>query len=562
MRQFIYAILIIIVFEILSISCANPITPTGGPKDTIPPTLISSIPDTQQTNFKGEEIELTFDEFVNIDKIKQNLIITPFFDINYKQIVKKNRVILRFEEPFSDSTTYTFNFANGITDITERTPPDNLTLSFSTGNYIDSLKLIGKVTSLETGITPKNKFSVSLYLVTDSTNFVTQKPTYFSKINDTGQFEVKNIKFGEYILIAFNDENNNLQLDPASEAHALISDTITPVYLPDSTYLEYISLDASELKFISARPSAQYYEIRYSKPINSFQIDPFQYARIVSEQKVIRIYQDSSNLYDSLRVLVTASDTVLNETIDTLFIKFKESSRPIEEYKGTFKYKSASTNTRIIASFNKPTFKQDSTLKIKIDTIAEIKFPIDSIIINENNTKYIIESSFNKSDYNDILDSIIQLKFPDTIGIDSIGLAQFNFINRISRERFNLAIEKGTFISIQHDSLKTEIVDGKFFNPESYGSITVNTKTELTNYDVHIISSNQKSVASIKNCTTCSFTAIPPGEYSVRVYVDENNDGQWSPGNILTLTPAEPIINFQEFTDLRANWAIELNYQF
>ncbi|MEQ8239538.1 MAG: Ig-like domain-containing protein [Cyclobacteriaceae bacterium] len=562
MKQTLYGLLIIMVFEIFSSRCANPITPTGGPKDTIPPTLVYSNPVNEEINFKNNEITLQFDEYINADKLKQNLIITPFFESKYKSIIKKTRLILRFEEPFSDSTTYTLNFANGITDITEKTPPDNLSLSFSTGSYIDSLKVIGSIGSLLTGLTPKEKFNISLYKINDSLDFVTQKPTYFTKSLDNGQFELRNIKTGKYILIAFEDKNNNLQLDPTVEPHALFADTLQPAFDPDSINMKFITVDASKLKFISARPSAQYYEIRYSKPITRFSISPFQYARKVSDNQVIRIYQDSINLFDSLQVIVKATDTVNNNSIDTLFVKFQESSRKIEEFKLDHSIKSSSSGTRIVSSSNVPALVSKESFKVKIDTITSLTFPIDSLIHDDEYSNYTIYSPFNQSSYNLAIDSLINYYFRDTTNIDSIGLRQFNYLNAVNRNNFKISILKGAFNSIMNDSSKAEVITGKFYNPENYGTITVNTKTELINYQVRLVDSKQQTIAKMSNCVTCNFYALPPAEYSVRIFVDTDNNNRWSPGNILRLEAPEQIINFQEFTDLRANWAIELNYEF
>jgi uncharacterized protein (DUF2141 family) len=562
MKKYIVSLALIIIFELISTRCANPITPSGGPKDTIPPNLIFSIPELEQTQFKQQEIVLEFDEFINADKLKSNLIITPLTETKFKQIVKKNRIILRFEEPFSDSTTYTLNFSNGITDITERTPPDNLSLSFSTGTFIDSLMFVGKIKSLLTGSIIKDKFTIALYKATDSLDFVTQKPNYFSKSNDEGQFILKNLRAGKYILIAFNDKNNNLQLDPSQEPHALISDTLRPVSFPDSTQLKFVDLDASPLKFISARPSAQYFDIRYSKPITNYDLQPFQFARIVSDNQVVRIYQDSTSLFDSLRVYVIATDTVNNQTIDTVFVKFNESSREVEDFKIDYSQKTSPNGTIIKATTNKPSLLNRLNLLIPIDTIAELKFKIDSTTNNSNNTRFELYSSFSQTKYNELLDSLIHHYFPDTANIDSIGKAEFNYISRITRSSYKLIINKGQFASIQADSSISETLQGKFYNPENVGSITVNIKTDIKSYEIHLVDSKQNSVAKQSNCNTCIFTSLKPGEYSVRVFIDENNDGSWSPGNILLLKSPEPVINFNEYTDLRANWTIELNYQF
>ena len=49
--------------------CANPGSPTGGPKDSIPPILINSYPPNGSINFTGTEIELEFDEKISSEKL-------------------------------------------------------------------------------------------------------------------------------------------------------------------------------------------------------------------------------------------------------------------------------------------------------------------------------------------------------------------------------------------------------------------------------------------------------------------------------------------------------------
>ena len=53
-------------------------------------------------------------------------------DTQYKVKVNKYIVQLTFEEPFADSTTYTLNFADAITDVTENNPAPNAVIAFST----------------------------------------------------------------------------------------------------------------------------------------------------------------------------------------------------------------------------------------------------------------------------------------------------------------------------------------------------------------------------------------------------------------------------------------------
>ena len=60
-------------------SCAKRGTITGGSKDTIAPKIISSNPENFNTNFKGNEIRIVFDELIKVKNINKQLIISPPF---------------------------------------------------------------------------------------------------------------------------------------------------------------------------------------------------------------------------------------------------------------------------------------------------------------------------------------------------------------------------------------------------------------------------------------------------------------------------------------------------
>ena len=76
-----YILLIISVSLISLISdsgCANIIPPTGGPKDSLPPVLVNSVPKDSTTNFNAQKIVLTFDEYVELDQnLTEHFIVSP-----------------------------------------------------------------------------------------------------------------------------------------------------------------------------------------------------------------------------------------------------------------------------------------------------------------------------------------------------------------------------------------------------------------------------------------------------------------------------------------------------
>src|SRR3954465_15192650 len=58
-------------------SCANIIPPTGGPRDSLPPVLVTATPKDSTLQFKTNKITLSFDEYVQVDNPTENLVIWP-----------------------------------------------------------------------------------------------------------------------------------------------------------------------------------------------------------------------------------------------------------------------------------------------------------------------------------------------------------------------------------------------------------------------------------------------------------------------------------------------------
>src|SRR6266542_4317177 len=57
--------------------CANIIPPTGGPRDSLPPRLLAVRPPDSAKNFTGKKIVLEFDEYVQLDNVQENLLVSP-----------------------------------------------------------------------------------------------------------------------------------------------------------------------------------------------------------------------------------------------------------------------------------------------------------------------------------------------------------------------------------------------------------------------------------------------------------------------------------------------------
>jgi hypothetical protein len=63
---------------ILTIACASPKPLSGGPKDTLPPRILDyeSTPN-KQTQFHEKQITITFDEWIVLNNVDQQLVTSP-----------------------------------------------------------------------------------------------------------------------------------------------------------------------------------------------------------------------------------------------------------------------------------------------------------------------------------------------------------------------------------------------------------------------------------------------------------------------------------------------------
>ncbi len=218
-----FAIFIILCFLF---SCApqqnQPLS--GGPKDTIPPEIVRSSPAVFDTNFKDDEIEIKFNEFILFNNIDLNFFSSPPFNENPDFKNKRKKLIIKLNEPLLDSVTYTFKFKNSIIDLHESNPIKNFQFVFSTYDSLDYLSVSGKVLDAYT-FEPLSNVAVMLYRkFADSIPF-NSIPIYADITDSLGVFNIQRIRKGKYKIFALEDMNNNLIYNK-DESRIAFSDTL------------------------------------------------------------------------------------------------------------------------------------------------------------------------------------------------------------------------------------------------------------------------------------------------------------------------------------------------
>ena len=198
-------------------------------------------------NFKASKIRLYFNELIKLEDVQNQLIVSP--PLKYQPEITPqggaNRYVeFKFKDTLRENTTYTLNFGQSVQDNNEGNPSSFLTYVFSTGDYIDSLRLSGAVRDAF-----KKKaddfISVMLYEIdtayTDSTIFQ-KPPNYITNTLDSAViFRLKNLKEGQYKLFALKDAGKNNIFDQNADKIAFLNDTISAIFFTYTTFVAFIN---------------------------------------------------------------------------------------------------------------------------------------------------------------------------------------------------------------------------------------------------------------------------------------------------------------------------------
>ncbi len=203
----------------------------GGPRDSLPPRLMKVNPRDSATNFTGKKIVLEFDEFVQIENIQENLLVSPVPKINPLVDYKLRTVTVTVKDTLQPNTTYSIDFGNAIKDINEGNILKNYTYRFSTGSALDSLSLNGKVIIAETGKTDSTLI-VMLHTSTDDSAVIKKKPRYVARVDKDGNYQFTNLPSGSFALFALKDEGGQRRYLSGSQLFGFADERVSPGISP------------------------------------------------------------------------------------------------------------------------------------------------------------------------------------------------------------------------------------------------------------------------------------------------------------------------------------------
>ncbi|MCG2418036.1 Ig-like domain-containing protein [Aequorivita sp. F47161] len=514
-------------FLLSFVDCAKKGSPTGGPRDTIPPVIVRSIPENYTTNFTGSEIEIRFDEYIKLKEIAKELIISP--PMQFAPVITplstSKSLKIKIRDTLKPNTTYSFNFGNSIVDNNEENKFDYFKYVFSTGSYIDSLKVTGTVKDAQL-ISPEIPTTVMLYeaneTYTDSIVYF-EKPTYITVTKDsTGTFELSNLKEGTYLLMALKEKNNDYIFQPKNDKIGFVKELIT---LPaDTTYALTLFKETPDYKF--ARPTQigkNHIVFGYEGRADSLNIeilsdvpDDYTSTAFKDEKKDTLHYWFKPALQVDSLVFKIAN----NNRIDTATVRMRE----------LFK------DSLNISAIKTGTIKLKDTFKLRANTplvsFDASKFEVmskDSTLVEPTvnlNKKYNwAELFFPKNEDQSYAIMLLPGALTDFFAATNDTIS-FNVNTRLNSEYGTLNL---TLVNVAQLPIIVQMLDSKY-------------KVVAEEY----LSENR----------TVFFDALSPDKYFLRIIYDENKNGRWDTGSFLNRMQPEKIIYYPSQIEVRANWSL------
>lgn len=525
--------IIVVFIGLVAIQCARTGRPEGGPIDETAPIFVTSIPPYETTNFKAKRIRLEFDEFVVLKDLPNQLIVSPPLK-NPLDVFPQGSASKKFRIDILDtletSTTYIFNFGSAVQDNNEGNPLENFKYVFSTGDYIDSLVLNGKVRDVKK-LDEIKEVNLLLYRLDTSYNdsaVFLKKPNYVTNTLDTTLFNFTNLKKGKYLIFALKEAVNDYIYNPKIEEIGFYPDTIE---LPRDTLLPNPVMVFREEQAFSFRRAQEVtrgkIQFGYEGKRDSLKIelmsqvsDSFKSAsKFETDKDTLNYWFTPLKSIDSLNFIV-----YYNKPVDTVTVRLRKNQIDSLSIQPTIS-KTLDFRDTFFLKTNNPIVKIDSS-KIKL-------FEADTIPINY---------------------SILESKKENKIGLLFEKTPNSSFKVQLMPE----ALED--IYAVKNDSLEYKMATKDI---EDYGSISI-TIDNMNNKNLilELLTGKDNDLVArqiIAGSEKISFDLLPPAEYTIRAIVDENRNNKWDTGNVLEWRLPERIIYHPEINkaELRANYFLE-----
>lgn len=537
---------------LLFASCAQMFPPSGGEKDVTPPQIVDekTTPGNRSVNFNSKTIVLVFDEYIKLNNPGEQIIISPAMEEKPDYVLKGKKLFIELNSELKPNTTYTINFGNCISDITENNPATGMSYVFSTGTFIDSLSLSGTVTNAFTNAPEKNVW-VLLHKNLSDTSFQKNFPDYLAKTDANGNYSLQNLSSGEYNIYALKDGNSDYKYSQPSEEIAFNSETIVVGEKNETVNLKLFN-ESSEKQYVKSSkfiwPGRM--QMVFNKTYTAWNAFVLPYDTL-SKKYMTSVYKNAFG--DTVDVWLRNAATENGSEIKVVMQKERDT---LDQKYDTITFRVTGVKEKI------PQMKLKSNANNNYSIYDKLKLKYDRPAALWKKEKMHLFKN----------DSV-----PVPIETSVLGYGA-SLINKWEEKTtYKLILEDSAFADVFYKQYsKVDTITFSTVRKDFYGNIIPFISIPEGDYVVQLLGAGEKIISeshlnrtivndefnTTDNTTgNLGFQNLKPGTYKMRIFNDSNKNGKWDTGNLLEKKQPEKIYYYKEPIVIRSNWDFELTWK-
>ena len=563
--------------------CASIGSPGGGLYDETPPVLRDSDPADGATHVKKRKITMHFDENIKLDNALEKLTVSP--PQEKSPIILSNAKTLSIEllDSLKANTTYSIDLGDAVQDNNEGNPMEGLSLSFSTGDAIDSLQFCGYLLNAA-NLEPITGAYVGIYdesrnTVGDSV-LLNRTMERAGKTDAYGAFRILGCAPGRYRMFALIDGNSNFRYDLASEDIAFSDTLVTPTQ--DTTRLLMLAFNEGRLtRYMEdcTRPDSIHVNVRFAA-----QMDTLPDVRV--------LLGDGQSLPGDSVLMVQANptrDTLTYWIRDSLFYQADTLTLSLTYlHTDTAGIDVPRTDTlQLLRPVQRPQIKEEDKNNEKRLSLRRKKGKKDS---NKNDTVSAPQITYmnlrqiagqhlgigakprfeTSAPLRDIELSGVHLQQKqDTLWKDlrfelvpdSMHPCRYTLLalpHYAPGMSYQLLVDSAAMTDIYGHPIEATRIPFKEKTNEEYAHLLFNIEGVEEQAFVELLDSHDRVAQRAKVINRqAKFVHVSPGTYYARIVIDANRNGRFDTGSLFEHRQPERVYYFNVPLALRANWTIQ-----